>query len=121
MSSLYNRLRTGTVPRLLSKYKTGTVEIGRPVNVPGANSWDPPTVTTAWIEIDAIVTGVSQKFVDGTEIVMSDREVLTQTPATFDEVAGDQLRVDGGVVSVISVMPILAAGVPVAVRFVIRG
>ncbi len=118
--TLYNRLRTGTVPRLLAKYKTGTVEIGRPVTTPGAEPWEPPTTTTQWTEIDAVVAGVSQKYVDGSNVVMSDREVITQSPASFDQEAGDQLRIDGGVVSVLSVMPILASGTPVAVRFIVR-
>lgn len=120
MLLLYNRLRTGTVPKLLSKYKTGTVEIGRPVTTPGANPWDPPTTSTTWTEINAVVTGVSQKYVDGSNVVMSDREVITQSPASFGPEAGDQLRIDGDVVAVLSVMPILAAGVPVAVRFIVR-
>lgn len=121
MSSLYNRLRTGTVPKLLAKYKTGTVEIGRPVTTQGTDPWDAPTTSTTWTEIDAVVTGVSQKYVDESNIVMSDREVITQSPASFDPEAGDQLRIDGSVVAVLSVMPILAAGVPVAVRFIVRG
>lgn len=119
--TLYNRLRTGTVPKLLAKYKTGTVEIGRPVTTPGANPWDPPTTSTTWTEIDAVVTGVSQKYVDGSNVVMSDRMVTTQIPAAFDETAGDQLRIDDNVVAVLMVMPILAAGDAVATRMVVRG
>lgn len=119
--TLYTRLRTGTVPRMLAKYKTGTVEIGRPVTVAGPEPWSPPVTTTQWAAIDAVVTGVSQKYVDGSNVVMSDREVITQSPASFDPEAGDQLRIDGGVVAVLSVIPILAAGDPVAVRFIVRG
>ena len=119
MPSLYSRL-TSTTAGLLAKYKTGTVEIGRSVMTDGANPWDAPTTSTAWTEIDAVVTGVSQRFIDGSNIVMSDRDVITQSPASFDPEAGDQLRIDGDVVAVLSVMPILAAGDAVAVRFVVR-
>lgn len=120
MPSLYDRLRP-TASRLLTKFKTGIVEIGRPVSTPGANPWDAPTISTEWTEIDAVVTGVSQKYVDGESIVMSDRMVITQSPAVFDPTAGDILRIDGDVVAVLSVMPILAAGDPVATRMVVRG
>lgn len=120
MADLYNRLRTGTVPRLLAKYKTGTVEIGRPVTTPGAQPWDPPTITTEWTDINAVVTGVSQKYVDGSNIVMSDRMVNCQTPVAFNEVAGDLMRIDGKVVAILSMPNALAAGVPVLNKFIVR-
>jgi hypothetical protein len=104
----------------LSKYNTGVVEIGRPVTVDGVNPWDPPTTTTQWTKLDAVVTGVSQRYVDGENIVMSDRMVITQTPTAFDEAAGDKLRIDGQVVAILAVMPILAAGEAVATKMVVR-
>jgi hypothetical protein len=116
--SFYPNL-TRTSSRLLAKFKQGTVEIGRPVSTPGANSWDAPTVTTQWQEVNASVKGVSAKYVDGVNIVISDREVLTQTPTTFGP--GDQLRIDGDVVAVLSVQDIPAAGAAVVTRFIVRG
>lgn len=118
--SIYNRLTT-TSTRLLAKYKQGVVEIGRPVTTPGAEPYDPPTTSTSWTEVDAVVKGVSQKYVDGSTIVMSDLEVLTQTPATFDRAAGDLMRIDGDVVAVLMVEPIPAAGSAVATRMIVRG
>jgi hypothetical protein len=117
--SFYTNL-TNTASRLLSKYGQGTVEIGRPVTVPGVNPWDAPTTTTQWQEVNASVKGVSQKFVDGVNIVISDREVLTQTPEDFDAEAGDQMRIDGQVVAVLSVQGIPAAGAAVVTRFIVR-
>jgi hypothetical protein len=105
---------------MLAKFKTGTVEIGRPVKTDGAEIWDAPTITTTWTEIDAVATGVSQEYIDNTTIVSSDRMVLTQTP-DFNEQAGDQLRIDGDVVAVLRIMPILSAGNPVAVKMIVRG
>jgi hypothetical protein len=118
--SFYPNL-TRTSARLLGKFKQGVVEIGRPVSVPGANVWDAPTVTTHWQEVNASVKGVSAKFVDGVNIVISDREVLTQTPVDFDAEAGDQMRIDGQVVAVLSVQGIPAAGAAVVTRFIVRG
>jgi hypothetical protein len=119
MPSLYDNLRTGTVPSLLTKFKTGTVEIGRPVTTPGANEWDPPSTSVTWTEVDAVVTGVPQRMIDGTNIVGDERMVLCQTP-TIDEVAGDRMRIDGKQVVIVRVEPKLAAGDPVVTRVVVR-
>lgn len=116
---LYDRLRT-TSARLLAKYKQGTVEIGKAATAPGADPWDPPTETTVWTEVNAVVKGVSQKYVDGSTVAMSDLEILLQVPATFDEAAGDRVRVDGRVVTVLAVMPIPAAGEECVLRLIVR-
>lgn len=117
--TIYTRL-TPTAKRLLAKFKTGVVEIGRPVTTPGAGTYDPPTAVTVYTEVNAVVTGVSQKYVDGTNIVMSDRQVLFQAPIAFNPAAGDKMRIDGDVVAVLTVMPVLAAGVPVVERVMAR-
>jgi hypothetical protein len=118
--SFYTNLNR-TAGRLLAKFAQGVVEIGRPVSVPGSNAWDPPVISTNWTRIDASVKGVSQKYVDGVNIVSSDLEVLTQAPAAFNETAGDQMRIDGRVVAILSIQNIPAAGPPVVTRFIVRG
>lgn len=119
--TLYDKLRAGTVPKLLGKFKTGLVEVGRPVEIDGFEEWDAPTVTIDWIEVNALVTGVADKYVDGQTILMDDRQVLFQSPVALDVNSGDQVRVDGKVVAVVGVKNILAAGDPVIERLVIRG
>jgi hypothetical protein len=118
--SFYGNLTT-TAGRLLAKFAQGVVEIGRPVSVPGSNAWDPPVISTSWTRVNASVKGVSQKYVDGVNIVSSDLEVLTQTPVAFNETAGDQMRIDGHVVAVLSVQGIPAAGDAVVTRLIVRG
>lgn len=100
--------------------KGGLVEIGRPVTTPGAGEYDPPTTTTTYTEVNAVVTGVSQKYFDGSNIVMSDRQVMFQSPTAFNPAAGDKMRIDGDVVAVLSIMPVLAAGDPVVERVIVR-
>lgn len=117
--TLYNRLRPSAT-RLLAKYKQGVVEIGRPTLTPRESIYDPPLTVTTWAEVDAVVSGVSQQYVDGVNIVNSDRQVTTQIP-DFNEKSGDQLRIDGNVVAILSVMPMPAAGDPVAVKLIVRG
>ena len=117
--TLYNRLRANTAPKLLSKFKTGVVEIGRPVTTDGAEPWDAPTTATDWKTVDAVVTGVPQRMIDGSTIVGDERLVLCQTP-DFDETAGDMMRIDGKQVVIIRIEPKLAAGDPVVTRIVVR-
>lgn len=119
--TIYDRLRTTTVPRLLSKYNTGVVEVGVTTLSEPLDPWDPPTETTVWTQVDAVVTGVSQRYVDNENIVMSDREVIMQNPASYDAEAGSMVRIDGKVVAVLQVMPILAAGEAAMTRLVVRG
>jgi hypothetical protein len=116
MSGLYDRLR-GTAGKLLSKYKQGTVEIGTETKTQGATEYDPPTVTTEWQEIDAVVSGVSVQYVDNVNIVSSDREVMFQ--GTIG--AGQKVRIDGQIVTVLRLIKIPAAGEPVATIAVVRG
>lgn len=118
--SFYSNLNS-TAARLLAKYQQGIVEIGRPVSVPGANEWSTPTITTTWTPINAVVSGVSQKYVDGVNIVITDKQVLTQIPVAFDETAGDQVRIDGKVVAVLAVVDLPGAGEVVATRLLVRG
>ena len=114
--TIYNRLRD-TTTRLMSTYGQGTVEIGTTETVDGAEEWLPPTVTTTWEEIDAVVSGVSKEYVDQVNVISSDRQVLTQ--ATISP--GQLIRIDGAVVTVLRVVSIPAAGDPVATRYIIRG
>jgi hypothetical protein len=114
--SIYDRLRT-TTTRLMSTYGQGVVEVGTTTTVDGAEEWLPPTGTTTWEEIDAVVSGVSKEYVDQVNIVASDRQILTQAEIS----PGQLIRIDGAVVMVLSVVPIPAAGTPVAVRYIVRG
>jgi hypothetical protein len=114
---LYDRMR-GTAGRLLEKYNQGVVEIGVSTTVAGANEWDPPTVTTTWTRIDAVVSGVSQKYVDGTTVLASDRQVLCQ--GVVDMENNDMIRIDGDVVSVVRIINYKGAGEPVASVFIVR-
>ena len=120
MPSLYNSLRSNTVPRLLAKFNTGVVEIGRPVTTVGVGTYDPPTTTTTWTRVDAVVTGVSQRYIDGVNVVGNERMVIFQSPTAFDPAAGDKLRIDGKVAAIVRLFPVLAAGDPVMEKVMVR-
>jgi hypothetical protein len=114
--SIYNRLRA-TTTRLMSTYGQGVVEFGTTTTVDGAEEWLPPTVTTTWETINATVSGVSKEYVDQVNVIASDRQILTQAEIS----PGQLIRIDGAVVTVLRVVPIPAAGEPVAVRYIVRG
>lgn len=118
--TIYDRLRTGAVPRLMTRFKTGTVEIRQPTATEGTDPWDAPTVTGDWEEVDAVVFGVTEKMMQGTALVGDERVVIGQFHE-FDPEAGHQIRIDGKIVTVVQVKPIMAAGEPVATRLVTRG
>jgi ribosomal protein S10 len=114
--SIYGKL-TGTTAKLLDKSSQGVVEIGSTTSTPGANPWDAPTIATQWQVVNAVVRGVSAKYVDGVKIVSSDRQVLLQGAVDV----GDLMRIDGIAVAVLRIDNIPAAGDPVATRVFVRG
>jgi hypothetical protein len=78
-----------------------------------------PTNDAEPIAIDAVVKGVSQKYVDGERIVATDLEATLPGDVLID--AGSNVAVNGDPVQVIAVMPTPASGTPVIVKVVLRG
>lgn len=81
-----------------------------------------PTVTTETLR--GAVKGVNQKLV-GTEvggaiILASDRQCICAVPK-MAYAAGDALVIDGTPVQILAVERIPAAGIPSAVKFIVRG
>lgn len=108
-----------TAKRLITDNKQGIIEIGRSVNTPGANSWDAPTISTAYERIASIAKGVSRRFVDGVTVLATDLELVV-TIDDYSPLPGDIIRVDGKRVTVISQSQIPAAGIICAWRFIVR-
>jgi len=108
-----------TADRLLVQYKQGTVEIGRTVSTPGAQAWGAPTLTTTYTEINAVVRGVSSKFVDGVMVLATDLQMVASI-GDYDPQPGDKIRIDGANVTMIRMDKIPAAGTTVAWRFIVR-
>lgn len=93
--------------------------------IPGPNPWDPVLPGDRIVEkLDGAVRGVDKRIV-GTEVgsavlLASDRQAICTVPA-LDFQPGDTFAVDGKPVQVIAMEKIPAAGIPAAVRFIIRG
>lgn len=129
MADLYTRM-AATAERLLSPTSQGGLGQGRielirtTPGTPGANPWDPVEPVTETELLKGAVRGVDKRLV-GTNvgdavILASDRQAICATPK-MDYTAGDTLSVDGKPVHIISVEKLPAAGVTVAVKFIVRG
>lgn len=86
---------------------------------PAANEWELDTVTPTPVAIDAVVKGVSQKYVDGSRIVATDLEATLPGDVNID--TGSNVTINGDAVQVIEVMPTPPSGTPVIIRVVLRG
>jgi len=105
----------------MAEFRQGVVTLTRTPMTPGANPWDPPTPETPVIyTLDAVVRAVEDKFVDGTTVYATDRQVMCGV-LPVEILPGDTLAIDGKVVTIVKTMRIPAAGTAVAWRFIVRG
>ena len=114
----YARLKS-RADRMIGNAAQGTIEIGRAVNTAGANSWDAPSVDVTYETVRGIVRGVSQQYVDGVTVLMTDLMVVA-TIDDYEPLPGDLMRVDGRVVTVVKQKQIPGAGIIAAWRFIVR-
>jgi hypothetical protein len=106
---------------LFKRFRQGAVTLTRTPTTPGANPWDPPTPGTPVVyTLDAVVRAVEDKFVDGTTVYATDRQVMCGV-LPVEIMPGDTLAIDGKAVTIVKTMRIPAAGVAVAWRFIVRG
>ncbi len=118
--SIYTRGQA-TASRLLAKYGQGAVTLTRTTTtIPDASEPWNTEETTETFTLEAVVKGVSERFVDGTTILASDLEIIAAVHADVTPQAGDALSIDGTAVQVLRIMPKPAAGTPVAYVFLAR-
>lgn len=122
---------------LMGEFKQGVVTLRRvdlgPVDP--ATPWIPPSEVASVFELDAVVKGVSEQFINGTTIVATDREVTCSDKMTLVRVGGepvspvvspvevrpgDVISVDGVAITIVKTIRIPAAGVAVAHKFIVR-
>lgn len=107
----YSRL-TSRHADLLKRHTNATVELGV-VTYTGGDEFNPPTQTTEWTPVDAVVSGVGSEWVDGSQVLASDLTV--QLGDVSAPAVGDVIRVDGKSMSVQEVKP-LRSGVGYILR-----
>ena len=116
---------------LLTQFKQGVITLTRTTHDAPTNAWDAPTVPVETVyTLNATARGVSQKYVDGTNVLRTDGQVTMAVQAT--DVSGgvvsltpdktsDVLKIDGKKVTVLEIMPLPLAGTPAAYVIIFRG
>lgn len=117
MDTYYQNLKD-RAGALLQHKRTGVAEVVRTVTTPGATEFDPPTISTTYTDVPAVVVGVGFEYAEAnSQIKSTDLSVTTillpELPAL-----GDKVRVNGQELSIREVSPI-PAGEPVALRLIV--
>lgn len=120
MANFYARMKTNVADKLLKQSKQGVIMLTRTVVVPPANSWDDPNVTTESHPLDSIAKGVSEKYVDGVTILATDLEIVSAVPDGVTPTVSDIITIDGKNTAILRIVPIPAAGLTVAYKFLVR-
>lgn len=111
----YNKMKT-TADRLIDRFAQGIIEYEAVVTVPPANPWDEPQETVVREEIQGVVSGVSQEFVDGVTVLAGDLMLISSS----DIPVGGRIIIDGKYHVIINHTKIPSAGITVAHRYIIR-
>lgn len=119
--SFYEEMR-GVATELLGEFLQGVVQLVRvtPGAPDPATPWEPGAPTETTYALEATVSRVAEKYVDGTLIVATDNQVMFAVPQVVPTLA-DKLLIDGTVQVMKDLRPIPGAGVTVAyIAFVAR-
>lgn len=129
--TFYDEIRDVAV-EVLAEFKQGAVTLTR--TTLGASDpstpWIPGAPTADVYELDAVVSGVTKKYIDGSLILASDLMVTASPRATHsdgtvvEDIAPQQadiITVDGAVKAVKAVKPTPAAGTAAAYLIFIAG
>lgn len=106
MSEFYDEMRDMST-ELLTEFNQADYKLLRAgTPIPGPNDWDEPTPGTPTVFTpQGIGTAVDKGFVDGKDILTTDRQVLV---AVFEDEPrpGDVFTVNGVVQTVLKIMPV---------------
>ncbi len=118
MSDFYSDLRA-VASNVLSEFKQGSVSYVRMQSVVGATPDDPGTPIEVVSPLNATVRPVSTKYVDGSHIIQSDRQVTMPNDGIEPKMSGF-IRIDGSDHKIIEIMPRPAAGDPITYTVIVR-
>lgn len=116
--SIYDEMR-GVANELFDEFKQGTVRYVALQQVPGSTPDDPQPAQRVTTEINATVRPVSTKYVDGSHIVQSDKQVSMPNAGIEPSMSGF-VEIDGTDYKIVEIMPRPAAGVPVTWTVIVR-
>lgn len=116
--SIYDSSRK-TASKLFAKFAQGAVLLRRAA-VAGGDPWSPAAGATVDHPLDATVSGVSARYVDGTLVTAGDLMVRCAVPPTVPAPA-DLVVIDGAPRAILKIQPVPAAGPPVAYLIFVKG
>lgn len=105
---------------LLAAFKQGVIEYVRMVPQPGTRPDAPLPPIPQPVAINATARPVSTKYVDGSHIVRSDKQVTIPNDGKARPEMSGSVRIDGVTHKIIEIMPRPAAGEPVVWVVVVR-
>lgn len=120
MSAFYQRMKTNVADKLLNKFQQGSIELVRRTTVAGTNPWDEPVVTEVSHKLAAIASGVAQEYVDGVTIFATDLQIVSAVPDGVVPNVSDIVKIDGKDTVLLRIIPVPAAGLTVAYKFLVR-
>lgn len=115
---------------VLKEFKQGTLELSIETETAGDSSFEPGPSTTQLLTLDGVIKGVSSKYVDGTEIIVSDLQASVATTAidqatgaivAFEPSPKHSLLVDGVSKPIKVVKKVPSAGTPVLYLIFVAG
>lgn len=120
--TIYDELQA-EASELLAEFGQGSVVLSRTTTTPDPSApWEPGTPSTTTYPLDAVVSGVASKYVDGTLIKASDLMITAAVHAEVTPQMGDAVSIDGGVAKAIKrIEPMPAAGTPAAFMIFVEG
>lgn len=117
--SIYDEMR-GVASDLIAEFKQGVIEYVRLVPQTGSTPDDPLPPVPQSVTINAVARPVSTKYVDGTHIVRSDKQVTIPNDGRAVPDMSGSVRIDGSTHKIIEIMPRPAAGEPIVWIVVVR-
>lgn len=118
MANFYEEMQA-VAADVLAEFKQGTViYVGLKAQA-GATPDDPGEPVETQTAVNAAARAVSTKYVDGTHIVQSDRQVTMPGNGPVPDMNGYML-IDGVRYKIVEIMPIPAAGTPVTFILIVR-
>lgn len=113
----------GVASEVLAEFAQGSVLLVRTTTTPDEGApWEPGQVSTQTFTLNAVVSGVPQKFIDGSLVVSSDLMVTAAVHAEVVPAMGDTITIDGGVAKAIKrIQAEPAAGTVCAYMIFIEG
>ena len=105
---------------LLDRFNQGASSEQVITVTPAANEWDMPSEAVAETKLTAVARGVSERYVDGSNIIATDLQ-MTISAVDFTATAGMNMKIDGKAVTVLRVDAVPAMGVTVVWRVFVRG